>query len=100
MALGLSLKLLSDSFDPNVLRTLCIPEISSPHALRFCSGHDYGVYVMAFMDVLSIKTDELYFDKDDVRHLRDLCLMSIVDGKIAHFPMHYKVCDCVLSDVI
>ena len=41
---------------------------------------------MAFMDVLSIKTDGLHFHQDDVRHMRDLCLLSIVDGKIAHFP--------------
>jgi len=41
---------------------------------------------MAFMDVLSIKTDGLHFLLDEVRQMRDLCLFSIVDGKIAHFP--------------
>jgi len=38
------------------------------------------------MDVLSIKTDTLYFDAEYVPHMRDLCLLSILDGKIAHFP--------------
>jgi len=65
----------------------CAPHpFSWPHALRLCSGYDCGVYVMAFMDVLSIKTDGLHFHPSDVRHMRDLCLLSIVDGKIAHFP--------------
>jgi len=50
------------------------------------SGHDCGLYVMAFMDVLSIKTDRLYFDPSYARHIRDLCLLSIVQGHIAHFP--------------
>ena len=40
---------------------------------------------MAFMDVLSKKTDGLCFDREYVRHIRDSCLLSIVDGKIAHF---------------
>ena len=41
---------------------------------------------MAFMDVLSIRTDGLYFDQADVPHMRDLCLLSIIDGQVAHFP--------------
>jgi len=54
----------SNSFDPNVVPTLCIHDICFPHALRVCSGYGCGVYVRTFMDVL----------------------LSIVDGKIAHFP--------------
>ena len=50
------------------------------------SGHDCGLYVMAFMDVLSIRTAGLYFDTSYVRHMRDLCLLSILQGKVAHFP--------------
>jgi len=50
-----------------------------------CNGHD-GLYVMAFMDVLSIKTDGLYFDPSCARHVRDLCLLSILQGKAAHLP--------------
>ena len=73
------------SFDPNVVPTVSVVDLCSPHTLRFCNGYDCGVYVMAFMDVLSIKTDGLHFHQDDVHDMRDLCLLSIVDGKIAHF---------------
>ena len=38
------------------------------------------------MDVLSIRTDGLYFHQGDVRHMRDLCLLSIIQGEVAHFP--------------
>ena len=41
---------------------------------------------MAFMDVLSIRTDGLYFDQAGVPHIRDLCLLSIMDGQVTHFP--------------
>ena len=41
---------------------------------------------MAFMDVLSIRMDGLYFHQADVRHMRDLCLLSIIEGEVAHFP--------------
>jgi len=51
-----------------------------------CSGHDCGLYVMTFMDVLSMKTDRLYFDPSYARNMRDLCLLSILQGKVAHFP--------------
>jgi len=40
---------------------------------------------MALMDVLSITTNALYFDPQYIQHMRYLCLLSIVDRKIAHF---------------
>ena len=75
----------SDFFNPNFVYTVCIPFLYHPYAFRLCSGHDCGVYVMVFMDILSIKTDGLYFDPHYVWHMRDLCLLSIVDGEIAQF---------------
>ncbi|KAJ8435571.1 hypothetical protein Cgig2_020033 [Carnegiea gigantea] len=51
-----------------------------------CSGHDCGLFVMAFMEVLSIRTDGLYFKRAYVRHMRDKCLLSIMLGKIVHYP--------------
>ena len=41
---------------------------------------------MEFMDVLSIRTDGLYFDTSYSRHMRELCLLNILQGKVAHFP--------------
>jgi len=79
-------KLFRHSFHPNVVSTIRIPSIASPYASLFRSGHDCGVFVMAFMDVLSIRTDGLYFHQRDVRHMRDLCLLSIIQGEVAHFP--------------
>jgi len=64
----------SDFFNPNFVYTVCIPFLYHPYAFRLCSGHDCGVYVMVFMDILSIKTDGLYFDPHYVWHMRDLCL--------------------------
>jgi len=33
-----------------------------------------------------MKTYRLYFDPGYARHMRDLCLLSILEGKVAHFP--------------
>jgi len=74
--------LLYTTYVPPKAIILCT--LSYVFALR--SGYDCGLYVMAVMDVLSIKTDGLYFKPSDVWHMRDLCLLSNVDGKIAHFP--------------
>jgi len=40
---------------------------------------------MTFMDVFPIKTDGLYFEPSYVRHMRDLCLLSILQRKVTHF---------------
>jgi len=47
-------------------------------AFVVCSGHDDNLYVMAFMDVLFIKTNGLYFDPIYARHMTDLCLLGIL----------------------
>ncbi|KAJ8429596.1 hypothetical protein Cgig2_008826 [Carnegiea gigantea] len=44
------------------------------------SGHDYGVFVMAFMELLSLKVDGFEFDQDCVSHYRDKCLVSQFPG--------------------
>ena len=41
---------------------------------------------MSLMDVLSLKTVGLPFDRGYVQHMREKCLLSIMLGKIAHFP--------------
>ena len=82
----------AQAFNPYLLCTIW-SVVCATDVVCLCSGHDCGVYVMAFMDVLSIKTDALYFDSMYVPHMRDLCLLSILDGKIAHFPEALQVCE-------
>ena len=51
-----------------------------------CSGYDCGVFVMAFMDLISIRATGWQFTQANVRLFRDKCLLSLVRGRIAHFP--------------
>jgi len=55
-------------------------------AIIVCSGHDCGVYVMAFIDILSMRTRALPFERAYVWNFRAKCLLSILQGKIAHLP--------------
>jgi len=41
---------------------------------------------MAFMDILSMKTQTLPFERGYVRNVREKILLSILHGRIAHFP--------------
>ncbi|KAJ8443080.1 hypothetical protein Cgig2_004285 [Carnegiea gigantea] len=61
-------------------------DINHPCCPQQDNGHDCLLYVIAFMVVLSIKTDELYFGGSFVRHMGEKSLLSILQGKIAHFP--------------
>ncbi|KAJ8427788.1 hypothetical protein Cgig2_032847 [Carnegiea gigantea] len=45
------------------------------------SGHDCGTFVMAFMDLLSLKADGLELDQACVAHSRDKCLFSFLQGR-------------------
>lgn len=60
-----------------------------------CSEHDCGLFVMAFMDVLSIRTEGLYFKRRYVRHMRDKFFLSIMLEKIAHFPEALEGMCCI-----
>ena len=61
-----------------------------PYFCLHCrSGHDCGVYMLMFMDLLSIRADGLYFDQPYVRHPRDKLLLSLLQGSIAHFPQAF-----------
>ncbi|KAJ8432091.1 hypothetical protein Cgig2_001172 [Carnegiea gigantea] len=53
-------------------------------------GHDCGVFVMAFMELLSLKADGFHFDQDCVPLYRDKCLLSFIQGRLAHFPQHLR----------
>ncbi|KAJ8422403.1 hypothetical protein Cgig2_029227 [Carnegiea gigantea] len=53
------------------------------------NGHDCGVYVLMFMDLLSIRADGLYFGQPYVRHARDKLLLSLLQGSVAHFPQAF-----------
>ncbi|KAJ8440450.1 hypothetical protein Cgig2_013609 [Carnegiea gigantea] len=54
----------------------------------FHSGHDYGVFVMSCMELLSLKANGFHFDQDYIAHYRDKCLLSFLYGRVAHFPEH------------
>jgi len=59
-----------------------------PHKLSIpnYSGYGCSVYVMMFMDLLSLNTDQLHFDAKYVAHARDKLLLSLLQGSIARFP--------------
>ncbi|KAJ8424183.1 LOW QUALITY PROTEIN: hypothetical protein Cgig2_028308 [Carnegiea gigantea] len=50
------------------------------------NGHDCSVYMLMFMDLLSMRADGVYFGRTYVRHARDKLLLSLLQGSIAHFP--------------
>ncbi|KAJ8452972.1 hypothetical protein Cgig2_014735 [Carnegiea gigantea] len=50
------------------------------------NGHDCGVYMLMFMDLLSIRADGLYFGQPYVRNARDKLLLSLLQERVAHFP--------------
>ncbi|KAJ8446968.1 hypothetical protein Cgig2_006596 [Carnegiea gigantea] len=53
------------------------------------NGHDCGVYMLMFMDLLSIRADGLYFGQPYVRQARDKLLLSLLQGSVAHFPQAF-----------
>ncbi|KAJ8432188.1 hypothetical protein Cgig2_013730 [Carnegiea gigantea] len=53
------------------------------------NGHDCGVYMLTFMDLLSIRADGLYFGQPYVRQTRDKLLLSLLQGNVAHFPQAF-----------
>ncbi|KAJ8447211.1 hypothetical protein Cgig2_030442 [Carnegiea gigantea] len=70
---------------PNKTTKFCI---SIYQCLRY-RGHNCGMYVMALMDVLSLKTVGLHLEQGNVLYMREKCRLSILLGKIAHFPEAY-----------
>ncbi|KAJ8441635.1 hypothetical protein Cgig2_025802 [Carnegiea gigantea] len=53
------------------------------------NGHDCGVYMLMFMDLLSIRVDGLYFDQPYVRQACDKLLLSLLQRSVAHFPQAF-----------
>ncbi|KAJ8431548.1 hypothetical protein Cgig2_029577 [Carnegiea gigantea] len=54
--------------------------------VRCFSGHDCGVYVMVFMDLLSLGVKQPILPQRYVRQVRDNLLLSLLQGQVAHFP--------------
>jgi len=54
------------------------------------NGHDYRVFVMAYIDFLSFKADGFHFDQDCVLKYRDKSLLSFIQGNVAHIPQHLR----------
>jgi len=52
-----------------------------------CSGHDYGVFIMVFVDLLYIEGGILCFSQIDMRQLHEKCLADLFIGQIRNFPM-------------
>jgi len=52
-----------------------------------CSGHDCGVFVMVFMDLLCINGGVLCFSQTDMRQLREKCLADLLAGEIRNFSI-------------
>ena len=43
------------------------------------------LFVLAFIDFLSMNVGGLYFEQGDVKSMTDKYLLSLLQGKIAHF---------------
>ncbi|KAJ8437856.1 hypothetical protein Cgig2_002990 [Carnegiea gigantea] len=65
-------------------------EVVTPKCPEQRNRHDCGVFAMAFMDLLSVKADGFEFNQDSVAHYRDKCLLSFLQGLLAHFPQHLR----------
>ncbi|KAJ8438435.1 hypothetical protein Cgig2_004545 [Carnegiea gigantea] len=83
VAIGLALMKLAEFTD--VLRW----EMEHADCPQQDNGHDCGVYMLMFMDLLSIRADGVYFGQNYVRHARDKLLLSLLQGSIAHFPQAF-----------
>ncbi|KAJ8423551.1 hypothetical protein Cgig2_007082 [Carnegiea gigantea] len=51
------------------------------------NGHDCGVFVMIFIDLLALIGHTMCFDQSDIRILWDKCLADILRGTIWNFPV-------------
>ncbi|KAJ8420052.1 hypothetical protein Cgig2_015671 [Carnegiea gigantea] len=51
------------------------------------NGHDCGVLVMIFMDLVALTGHTMCFNQSDIRTLRDKCLADILWGTIRNFPV-------------
>ncbi|KAJ8435110.1 LOW QUALITY PROTEIN: hypothetical protein Cgig2_001985 [Carnegiea gigantea] len=72
VAIGLALMKLAEFTD--VLRW----EMEHANCPQQDNGHDCGVYMLMFMDLLSIRADGLYFGQPYVRQARDKLLLSLL----------------------
>lgn len=61
-------------------------QMDHPSCPQQGNGHDCVVFVMVFMDLISMNNKPLLFNQQYVRHMRDKLLVSLLQGKIAHFP--------------
>ncbi|KAJ8446292.1 hypothetical protein Cgig2_005823 [Carnegiea gigantea] len=83
VAIGLALMKLAEFTD--VLRW----EMEHADCPQQDNGHDCGVYMLMFMDLLSIRADGLYFGQPYVRQARDKLLLGLLQGSVAHFPQPF-----------
>jgi len=60
--------------------------LTLPYDVSFWSGFDYGVFVIAFIDLISIRATGWTFTQGHARHFRDKYLLSLLTGRIVHFP--------------
>ncbi|KAJ8424003.1 hypothetical protein Cgig2_032387 [Carnegiea gigantea] len=61
-------------------------EVVTPKCPEQRNGHDCGVFVMAFMDLLSLKADGFEFDQDCVVHYEE-------NGLVILIPTHRHHCN-------
>lgn len=54
------------------------------------NGYDCGVFVMAFMDLISVRADSWCFQQQNVRHFKEKCLANLLKGDIRNFPCYAK----------
>ena len=59
------------------------------HGVLCCNGHDCGIFVMASMDLMFIKSEGWSFSQGNVRQYTDKCLLSLMQGRIVGFPKRH-----------
>jgi len=72
---------------PTISTTSFLTLITNRSYVWTCSGHDCGVFVMVFMDLLSINGGVLCFSQSDMRQLCKKCLADLLAGEIRNFPI-------------
>ncbi|KAJ8453089.1 hypothetical protein Cgig2_014852 [Carnegiea gigantea] len=75
---------------------LCNP----PYPEQMNNGHDCGVFVVAFMELLCLKANGFHLDQDCIPLYRDKCLLSFIQGRVAHFPQHLRGVEVAVVGVL
>ncbi|KAJ8423070.1 hypothetical protein Cgig2_009339 [Carnegiea gigantea] len=61
-------------------------EVDYPTCPQQENWYDCGVFMMMFMDLLSLKGKGIFIEQGDMRLVREKLLVSLLNGEVCHFP--------------